>query len=69
MCGTRPRIVPKLRKAFATLCAGGRGDTAVEYVLLLGLVALPAIPAFLGAGRSLVHEFEQMRALLLLQVP
>jgi Flp pilus assembly pilin Flp len=69
MCGTRPRIVPKLRRALAALCAGCRGDTAVEYVLLLGLVALPAIPAFLAAGRSLVHEFEQTRALLLLQVP
>ena len=69
MCGTRPRIVPKLRKAPAALGAGCRGDTAVEYVLLLGLVALPAIPAFLAAGHSLVHEFEQMRALLLLQVP
>jgi hypothetical protein len=48
---------------------GSRGDAAVEYILLLALVALPAIPAFLAVASSMVREFEQMRGLLLLQVP
>ncbi len=69
MLGSLLRIALRRVAASALGRMGSRGDAAVEYIILLGLVALPAIPAFLAVARSLVHEFEQMRALALLQVP
>lgn len=59
----------KLPRGLQRLLVETRGDAAVEYVLLFGLVALPAIPAFVAAGAALVQTFEVMRDLSVLPVP
>lgn len=71
-CKTRRPMVASSRSQHdrvPSLAVDTRGDAAVEYVLLFGLVALPAIPAFVAAGAALVRTFEVLRNLSLLPVP
>lgn len=46
-----------------------RGDTAVEYVILIGTIAVPAIPAFVAVVQAVVKSLNQMQAMLLMPFP
>jgi Flp pilus assembly pilin Flp len=46
-----------------------RGAVAVEYIVVVGTVAILAIPAALIAGSDLVSSFAVARELLFLPIP
>jgi len=46
-----------------------RGDAAVEYLFLLGTIALPAIAAFLAVGKVIVDNYTTMQNILILPLP
>jgi Flp pilus assembly pilin Flp len=46
-----------------------RGDAAVEYVVLLGTMAIPLLPVLVALGAWLVGVFENMRNLAVLPFP
>jgi Flp pilus assembly pilin Flp len=46
-----------------------RGDAAVEYVVLLGTMAIPLVPVLVAFGVWMVETFESMRNLLVLPFP
>jgi Flp pilus assembly pilin Flp len=58
----RPRTV-------ATLARESRGDAAVEYLFLIGTIALPAIAAFLAVGKVIVDNYTTMQNVLILPLP
>jgi len=49
--------------------ASEQGDVVVEYVILVGVVAIPMIPALIAAGVWAVGLFENMRNMLIVPVP
>jgi len=46
-----------------------RGDAAVEYVVLLGTMAIPLVPVMVAFGAWLVGVFESIRNLVVLPIP
>lgn len=46
-----------------------RGDAAVEYVVLLGTMAIPLLPVLVAFGAWLVGVFESIRNLVVLPIP
>lgn len=46
-----------------------RGDAAVEYLFLIGTIALPAIAAFLAVGASIVDAYTTMQNILMVPLP
>lgn len=46
-----------------------RGDAAVEYLFLVGTIALPAIAAFVTVGKSIVSAYVTMQNVLALPLP
>lgn len=46
-----------------------RGDAAVEYVVLLGTMAIPLVPVMVAFGAWLVGTFENIRNLVVLPFP
>ena len=56
-------------RAFFGSKSASRGDTAVEYVILIGTIAVPAIPAFVAVVRQVVSNLNQMQAMLLMPFP
>jgi Flp pilus assembly pilin Flp len=46
-----------------------RGDAAVEYLFLIGTIALPAIAAFVAVGKVIVENYMTMQNILILPLP
>ncbi|HKO49126.1 MAG TPA: hypothetical protein VJV79_15445 [Polyangiaceae bacterium] len=46
-----------------------RGDAAVEYLFLIGTIALPAIAAFVAVGKVIVDNYTTMQNILILPLP
>ena len=46
-----------------------QGDAAVEYLFLVGTIALPAIVAFVAVGRAIVNSYTTMQNILILPLP
>jgi hypothetical protein len=46
-----------------------RGDAAVEYLFLIGTIALPAIAAFVAVGQVIVEHYSTMQNILILPLP
>ena len=64
------RSEPKPRAGAETnLTRATRGDAAVEYLFLIGTIALPAIAAFLAVGKAIVEDYTTMQNLLILPLP
>lgn len=55
--------------AFRALLADARGDAAVEYIALIGTIALPAIAAFTAAGKAIVHDYTTLQNILSMPLP
>lgn len=55
--------------AFPALLADARGDAAVEYIALIGTIALPAIVAFTAAGKAIVREYTILQNILSMPLP
>ncbi len=53
----------------ATLLRDTRGGVAVEYIVIVGTVALFAIPASVAVGKALVESFGITREMLFFPVP
>jgi Flp pilus assembly pilin Flp len=53
----------------ADLARESRGDAAVEYLFLIGTIALPAIAAFLAVGKVIVDNYTTMQNILILPLP
>jgi len=45
------------------------GDAAVEYLFLIGTIALPAIAAFIAVGKVIVDNYTTMQNILILPLP
>lgn len=65
---------PDLRRslrltAFRALVADARGDVAVEYIALIGTIALPAIVAFTAAGKAIVRDYTILQNILSMPLP
>ncbi len=45
------------------------GAVAVEYVVLVGFVALASLPAFISMGKSLSNAYEGIRDMMLWPMP
>lgn len=46
-----------------------RGDAVVEYVILLGTIAVPLVPVMIALGAWLLGVFENMRNLVVAPIP
>ena len=46
-----------------------RGDAAVEYLFLIGTIALPVIAAFVAVGKVIVDNYTTMQNILVLPLP
>jgi len=46
-----------------------RGDAAVEYLVLIGTIALPLIAAFVAVGKVIVDNYTLMQNILILPLP
>lgn len=46
-----------------------RGQVALEYLVLVGTMAIVLIPAFVAAGRAIVTSFEKTRTAIAHPVP
>jgi Flp pilus assembly pilin Flp len=57
---------PNARRAFVT---DRRGAVAVEYIAIVGTIAIASIPAGFAAGADLVQSFSIVRELLFLPIP
>lgn len=68
--GTResPKILGRTAKLRGWLEDDG-GDAIVEYVVLVGTVAIVVMPALIAAGIALVNNFERLRNLAALPIP
>ncbi len=51
------------------LVAEDVGAVAVEYIVLVGFVALASLPAFIAMGVALVNGFESIRDIMLWPMP
>lgn len=60
----RPPVAPR-----TALVDCARGDAAVEYVVLLGTMAIPLVPVMVAFGAWLVGVFESIRNLVVLPIP
>jgi Flp pilus assembly pilin Flp len=65
----RPKIAPGEASAVANLFRCSRGATPVEYVVLLGTIAVPLIPTMIALGVWLVGLFENLRNLVVAPMP
>lgn len=69
---TRPsRSIRELpvAQALRELAGSSRGDAAVEYVVLLGTIAIPLVPVLIALGVWQVGLFENMRNLVVAPIP
>jgi Flp pilus assembly pilin Flp len=64
-----PRDVSNPARNFAGLARQTGGDAAVEYLFLIGTIALPAIAAFLAVGKVIVDTYTTMQNILILPLP
>ncbi|HET7538725.1 MAG TPA: hypothetical protein VFK05_02600 [Polyangiaceae bacterium] len=53
----------------ASITRETRGDAAVEYLFLIGTIALPAIAAFVAVGKVIVDTYTTMQNILILPLP
>lgn len=53
----------------ASIARNTRGDAAVEYLFLIGTIALPAIAGFLAVGKLIVDNYTTMQNILILPLP
>jgi len=60
---------PNPRRTEASIARATQGDAAVEYLFLLGTIALPAIAAFLAVGKLIVDNYTTMQNILILPLP
>jgi Flp pilus assembly pilin Flp len=60
---------PRPLRAAACLKRETQGDAAVEYLFLIGTVALPAIAAFVAVGKVIVDNYTTMQNILILPLP
>jgi Flp pilus assembly pilin Flp len=56
-------------RTVACLVRQARGDAAVEYLFLIGTIALPAIAAFVAVGKVIVDTYTTMQNILILPLP
>lgn len=61
--------LPPLPRCQASIARATRGDAAVEYVFLLGTIALPAIAGFVAVGKLIVDNYTTMQNILILPLP
>ena len=65
----KPIDALRLERALGQLAASSRGDAAVEYVVLIGTIAIPLVPVLIALGVWLVGLFENMRNLAVMPIP
>jgi len=56
-------------RSLAKLLRETRGDVAVEYLVLVGAIALPAIAAFIAVGKVILDQYTTLQNTLILPVP
>jgi Flp pilus assembly pilin Flp len=57
------------REPLRVLARCQRGDAVVEYVILLGTIAVPLVPVVIALGAWLLGVFENMRNLVVAPIP
>jgi Flp pilus assembly pilin Flp len=62
-------VLPTRSARSPDLSRCSRGDAAVEYVVLLGTMAIPLVPVMVAFGAWLVATFENIRNLVVLPFP
>jgi Flp pilus assembly pilin Flp len=65
----QPIAAPRPTGALRQLAASSQGDAAVEYVVLIGTIAIPVLPALIALGVWLIGLFENMRNLAVMPIP